>query len=306
MKRNRRRAASGSGVTWRVLRAVRALALLGVAGFAAFHALAFARAHPYFSVREIDVRARGTLDAKTILAWSGLATGMSVWDVDEHRAEERLLAHPRIRAALAVRELPGRVEIFVEERTPVAALFGAPVRMIASDGIVFPLEDGESHDDLPYVTGFKEVDATSGAATARLRDAVGLLADWRTHPEWPAVSEIRPDADELLVFVAGSPLAVRFPTPTDAEDFTRLGTVLDLWKGREHGLASIDLSMSGEAVLKLRPVKSVKSVKAVKIVKTVRRVDKPAAKPPAPRGVVPVVDPGRRDGSVPITRGSST
>jgi hypothetical protein len=54
------------------------------------------------------------------------------------------------------------------------------------------------------------------------------------------------------VFVVGTPLAVRFPSQPDADDFARLSSVLGLWRGREAQLASIDLSLPGEAVLKLR------------------------------------------------------
>jgi len=54
------------------------------------------------------------------------------------------------------------------------------------------------------------------------------------------------------VFVVGTPLAVRFSSQAGADDFARLTAVLGLWRGREAQLASIDLSLPGEAVLKLR------------------------------------------------------
>jgi hypothetical protein len=264
-----------------VLRAARILLLFGVVGFGTAHGVAWAKGHPYFAVREIDVEARGQLEAKTILSWSGLANGMSIWDVGERQAEARLLEHPRVRAALVERELPGLVRVHVEEREPVALLFGDPLQMVSIDGEVFPPCEGEALSGLPYISGFAGTDPASGASTSRLRDAARLVAAWRTHEQWPAISEIRPDADELVVFVAGTPLAVRFPPSAGEGDFSRLNTVLDLWKGRERGLVAVDLSLAGEAVLKVRKLKPAAPAKSsVKI----------PGKRPVPRGILSVAD----------------
>jgi hypothetical protein len=207
--------------------------------------------HPYFTLREIDVEARGTLDAKTLLAWAGIAPGASVWSVQEAEAERRLLAHPRIRQAHVERILPGHVRIRVEERRPVAVLLADRPLLLGPDGVAFPATEGEALADLPYVTGLSGSASTSPAVARRLRDAARLVELWRDRAPW-AASEIHPDGDELVVFVVGTPLAVRFSSQPDADDFARLSSVLGLWRGREAQLASIDLSLPGEAVLKLR------------------------------------------------------
>lgn len=298
MKRNRRRAARGSGALARALRAARVLPVAGAAWIAATHGIGWAKVHPYFAVREIDVEARGPLDAKTILAWSGLATGMSIWDVGERRAAARLLEHPRIRAALVERELPGRVRLHVEEREPVALLFGDPLQMVSTDGVVFPPCESETLSGLPYVSGFAGKDPVSGAVIARLREAVRLAVAWDAHEEWPRISEIRPDAGEIVVFVSGSPLAVRFSPSAGANDFARLGTVFELWKGRERGLVAVDLSMAGEAVLKVRKAQPAAPVR--------RSVRVPTSKPPTPRGIIPAADREAGGARVKGPRGSST
>ncbi len=84
-----------------------------------------------------------------------------------------------------------------------------------------------------------------------LRAVARLVALWQAHADWPAISEIRPDGEDLVVFATGSPLAVRFASEAQAEDFTRLSSVLELWHGREAQVAAIDLSLPGQAVLKL-------------------------------------------------------
>lgn len=297
MKRNRRRVAGSWHLVARAFRAARITAVGVLAVFGAWRGLAWAKAHPYFAVREIDVQGHGPLDAKTILAWSGLANGMSIWDVAPPAAEASLLSHPRIRAALVERELPGRVRVRVEEREPVALLFGEPIAMVADDGVVFPAAEGEALAALPYVSGFAGKDPASAPVAGRLRDVARLAVAWRAHAQWPAISEIRPDAEDLLVFAAGTPLAVRFAGPADANDLDRLGTVLELWRGREAGLAAIDLSTDGEAIVKLRPSKPAAAA---------RGIAKAPARPRTPaRGIVPAADRGARAPSK-TPRGSST
>ncbi|MET0150998.1 MAG: FtsQ-type POTRA domain-containing protein, partial [Candidatus Binatia bacterium] len=214
--------------------------------------VAWVEAHPYFALREIDVEAHGALDAKTLLAWAGLALGASAWSVHEADAERRLLAHSRIREAHVERTLPAQVRIRVEERSPVAILLADRPLLVAQDGEVFPPVEGEALDGLPYITGLAGKPPTSATIAKRLRIAAGLAELWRQHAPWAAISEIRPDGDDLVAFVSGMPLAVRFSSQACADDFARLSAVLGLWRGREAQLAAIDLSLPGEAVLKLR------------------------------------------------------
>lgn len=256
MRKNRRRSARPwVAVAGGVIRTVSGLVAIAGLVLGTHHVLGWIEAHPYFAVREIDVQAPGRVDADTIVGWAGLAPGMSVWSVSERRAEERLLTHPRILAASVERRLPGLVMIRVEERRPLAVLLGPQLLLVAADGTVFPPRDGEAIDKFPYVTGPVGKEALSGAATERLRQAAHVVTLWQAYERLPLISEVRPEADELLVFLVGTPLAVRFGHQASAEDLERLGTLLDLWRGREAQLASIDLSLPGEAVVRLRGAK---------------------------------------------------
>jgi cell division septal protein FtsQ len=253
VRKNRRHGARlGIAVLRGTARGLLALVALGAAVVAAERALAWAKAHPYFALREIDVAAGGRVDPKTLVAWAGIAPGMSIWSVDAAEAEGRLLAHPRIREASLERTLPNQVRVHVEERRPVAILLANRPLLVAGDGAVFPALDGEAVDGLPYVTGVSAMERASSGGGKRLHDAARLLALWQAHAEWPVISEIRLDGEEFVVFAAGTPLAVRFATEAKAEDFARLSAVLELWRGRESQVAAIDLSLPGQAVLKLQ------------------------------------------------------
>ena len=80
MKRNRRR--SGRTVLAGLAMAARWITMLaGIAAAVASVVWVVDRieSHPYFTLREISVEARGALDAKTLLAWAGIAPGASVY-----------------------------------------------------------------------------------------------------------------------------------------------------------------------------------------------------------------------------------
>ncbi|MGH7857216.1 MAG: hypothetical protein ACREQY_07760, partial [Candidatus Binatia bacterium] len=83
--------------------------------------------------------------------------------------------------------------------------------------------------------------------------AAKILRLWQRHPDWPAVSEVKPQADgEYLVYPEQSPMAIRFGSEIGEEPFGRLSAVLDLWRGREMQVAAVDLTVPGQAVLRLR------------------------------------------------------
>jgi cell division protein FtsQ len=253
VKKNRRRRTRSVLLA---LRRVARLSFLGVVvsagGLGAARGVQWVQAHPYFSIREIDVHTNGRVDAQTLVSWAGLAPGMSMWSAGEAAAEVRLLAHPRIASASVERRFPGQVLVRVEERTPVAILFADRQLLVARDGVVFPPIPAEALGDLPYITGLAGEDPSATPVAARLREAARLAVAWRERGQWPPISEIRPGDDELVVFVAGTPLAVRFANEARNEDFARLDAVLDLWKGREIQVAAIDLTAPGEAVLTMR------------------------------------------------------
>lgn len=260
MKRNRRRGARYRAVLLRgAARGLVTAVVLAAGAFAARRAAAWIESHPYFALRKIDVEAHGRLDAKTIVAWAGLTSGMSVWNVRARAGAERLLAHPRIREAAVERRLPDEVRIRVEERRPVVILLASEPLLVAGDGTVFPPLADEPVGGLPYVSGFSGKNVSEPDVGERLRDAVRLAGLWQERGRWPALSEIRPDGEDFLVFASGTPLAVRFPRAAREEDFARLSAVLDLWRGREAEVAAIDLSLPGQAVLKLRRARRLSS-----------------------------------------------
>jgi hypothetical protein len=231
-----------------------ALAVAGIQGAIALSG--WVASHAYFAVSAIEIRGARAASPETIVAWAGIERGASLWRVDADRATERLRHVSRLRGASVERIFPNRVAIAVEEREPVALVLtrAGSVFVDAEAHLFRPLED-ESIEGFPYVTGLPPLeDERAGLASLeRLRRAVRVVELWGHRAHWPSLSEIRPEeTGEIVAFPEQNPMAIRFAGDVDADQFSRLGTVLALWRGREAQVAGVDLTMPGQAVLRLR------------------------------------------------------
>lgn len=258
----RRRAVTALGSLRRIAAAAGVAALFAGAGVALLRFEDWAVEHPYFAVRRIAVDAHGKLPAGQVVEWAGLRPGMSIWKVDPAAVTAALRSHPRIRGAAVERLLPSEVRVWVEEREPVAVLLAREPAFVDRDGAIFPPLAGEALEGLPYVTGIRDQELRERPYRVReqLRAAAAAIHLWDAHPDWPAISELRPQGDDLLVLPVRTPLVVRLGGEAREDAFARLAAILDLWQGRESQLAAIDVSLPGQAIVRLRGSKKVPTV----------------------------------------------
>lgn len=257
MRRNRRR---GSHPLLRTLRAAARVTgtclALGAAALAVHGVSRWVITHPYFALAAIEVRGERAASASAIALWAGIEPGASLWQLDPLVAEERLRANARFRTARVERFFPDRIAIAVEEREPIAIVLSkSGPFFVDSEAQLFPPLDGEPLEGYPYVTGLPTDGEGAPAVWSvdRLRRALAVVDQWNRRGGWPALSEIRPEeSGEIVVFPEQNPMAIRFSSDIDAEQFARLETVLTLWRGREAQVAGVDLTVPGQAVLRLR------------------------------------------------------
>lgn len=84
--------------------------------------LRYCREHRYFSVRAVEVRGLGRLEAARVRKWLGMAEGSSIWSASPGTLEARLEGLPAIARARVQRILPDRIVVTVREREPRAVL----------------------------------------------------------------------------------------------------------------------------------------------------------------------------------------
>jgi cell division protein FtsQ len=223
---------------------------------AAQSARAFIVENPYFAVREIQVRGGEKVGGSEIVAMAGLRQGMNMWKIEPTTIEKKLAKHPWVRRALVHREFPRRVIIDVEERTPKAIVALGKLYYVDSDGVIFKeVGTGESVN-FPLLTGFRaeQRSGSNAASRRRIQDAVrlGELMAKDSH----TLSEIHFDApDRLVVYTTAYPIAFQMGWGDWDNKLKRLDHVLNLWKGNEDRLASLDVSFRDQVVARLRQVR---------------------------------------------------
>jgi hypothetical protein len=216
--------------------------------------------HAYFAVREVLVRDARHLAADRVREAAGIVPGMSVWDVDVAAAEQRLRAHPWIRAARVRRDLPHRVVITVREHRPVAILAVTRPRpalfFVATHGRIFAAVDEADAHDLPFVTGLEADDLATGSAIGprALRRALALMrAAERAPSGLAAVSEVHVDRGRGLTLMPVRPaVPIELGWGGWEAKLARVPPVLKRWAGRESEIAGITLVFGDDVIVRTR------------------------------------------------------
>lgn len=208
--------------------------------------------HPYFSVREIQVRGAHRLGGSEVVAMAGLTHGMNIWNVDLSAIESRVAKHPWVRRVVLRRELPHRIVIEVEERKPMAIMLLGKLYYVDSEGFVFKeVAEGESMDFV-VLTGLSRRDFLEEGSRARRRIREALRLAELAGERLP-LSEVRfSSARGLILYPVDRPVAVVIGWDDWEAKIRRLERLLELWSGREERLAELDLSFHDLAVAKLR------------------------------------------------------
>ncbi len=135
---------------WMILFALMGLFVVGIQN--AYPALTQS---DLFSLERISVEGNWLLTRKEVVKQSGLETGGNLFEADLSTATEGLTSHPMIRNALLMRRPPVGLEIWIEERRPLA-LISTPGGLLGIDegATTFPLPQVPL--DLPTVTGIAE------------------------------------------------------------------------------------------------------------------------------------------------------
>ena len=209
--------------------------------------------NPYFSVQEIKVKGDGKVGGSEIVAMAGMSHGMNIWKIDPALIERRVAKHPWVKRVLARRELPRRVVIEVEEREAKGIVVLGKLYYVDTDGFVFKeVEEGENAN-FPLLTGLQQADLASQAHATRqkIREAL-KVGDLMTGGPL-ALSEIHfSPQGGVILYPMAYPVALQMGWGDWQGKLQRLERVLEMWKGKETRLASLDLSFRDQVVARLR------------------------------------------------------
>ena len=175
--------------------------VLGILGYTTVRALALVTESPALRISRVVVQGQRHLGAADVRARVRMLEGANIVRADLVAARRRLLGSPWIADATLRRQLPGTIEITIEERQPVAlARFArGGLQLIAEDGMV--LGSAQGAFDLPIADGLTPV---AGRSLSGPGTGVGIPA--QVDPERAGligrlVESLRPE-DGLLALVS--------------------------------------------------------------------------------------------------------
>jgi cell division protein FtsQ len=241
--------------------AVKVAAVLGIALYGGWRGTALVLGAPVLQVSRISVRGNERLSVGEVLALVDGLRGRNILTVslDEWRA--RLLASPWVEDAALRRMLPGRIEILIHERRPMAiGRINSALYLVDANGIVID-EYGPNYAefDLPIIDGLasRMPQRTSAIDESRARLAARLIEALAVRPDLAQmVSQIDvTDAHDAVVLMKDDTAMVRL----GEDDFLqRIQSYLDLSPAlRERVAAGIDyVDMRFDERLYVRPAEA--------------------------------------------------
>ncbi|HXV82328.1 MAG TPA: FtsQ-type POTRA domain-containing protein [Candidatus Binatia bacterium] len=208
---------------------------------------------PYFAVREIQVRGGEKFGGHEIVTLAGLKQGMNIWRIEPATIEEKVAKHPWVRRVLVRREFPRRVVVEIEERTPKAIVAMGKLYYVDSDGVAFKEVGAGESVQFPLLTGLRpdELGSRDLAVRRKIQDAVRLgdLMAKNAH----TISEVHFEAaDRVILYTTAYPLALHMGWGDWENKVQRLERVLNLWKGHEERLITLDASFGDQVVARVR------------------------------------------------------
>jgi cell division protein FtsQ len=217
--------------------------------------------HPYFALRELVVQRRGHVTEDMIRRATGLAAGMSIWDVDAQQIQARVEQLPWVRTARVRRELPDRVVIRVREYRPLAIVRVEDAQRslyyVAADGRIFAPVDGSDGRDLPYVSGLSQADLEhgNGRGAEAVREALDALAAAGDVKVFGGVSEVHVDpAKGVTIMPARPAVPIYLGHGEYAAKLARAAEVLPRWADREAEVQSVRCEFEDQVIVRLRHV----------------------------------------------------
>lgn len=240
--RLRRRMIDALGESLGALGLLAAATVLGVLFIYAYSTIL---STPYFSIREISVRGVKELTEKDVLAEAKIRMRSNILSVNTDAVAKRISANPWIKSVYVGRELPDRLVLEVQERTPIALVKQAgALYLMDVDGFVFKKLSTADEVDLAILSG---VDVRAKSPSMLVGEALKLLERLSTenhHTFLGEVSEIHVDEVFGLSILTDKGLHLKLGRENFAGKLNQLHVVLaDLEKrGLKNGHLFVDLA----------------------------------------------------------------
>ena len=206
-------------------------------------------------VERIIVDGARHLQAKEIVALSGIQPQSLIVRIDQHEIEHKILQHPLIKSVKVESQLPDAMRITVVEREPFAVVSGKPLLYVDSEGVLLPRLPAMQFD-LPLISGVPGIDTVKLGQLVPKPEivlAISVLKQSQAVGWYHAISEIKVGNDgQIMLFAMDSGVPIFIGKDDVANKLQRLQS---FWKnyvkdGTASQLKYLDLRFEGQVVVK--------------------------------------------------------
>lgn len=128
-----------------------------------------------FRLEDIEINGNEILSRREVLELCGLKDqDEGLLSIKPAKVVRRLRKSFYVKNAAAVRSLPAKLRIVIEERRPVAFIYGRGLNLIDDEGVLMPVPHSHKTWNLPFISGVEEALGSLGHKTVSVQALKGL------------------------------------------------------------------------------------------------------------------------------------
>ena len=209
------------------------------------YAYNFLISRPYFEIKEISVRGLKELTEKDVLASAEIRPAQNLLAINTDAVMRRVAANQWVKNVYIGRELPNKLVVEVQERSPLVLVKQASdYYLMDGEGFVFKKLGKSDEVDLPILTGIKAEDKTKSPLFLSTLNLLKTISVSSQYAYLGTISEIHIDEVFGLSLISDTGLYLKLGMGGFESKLKKLTLVLaDLeQRGMKKGYLCIDLS----------------------------------------------------------------
>jgi cell division protein FtsQ len=209
------------------------------------YAYSFLISRPYFEIKEISVRGLKELTEKDVLASAEIKPAQSLLAINTDAVIRRVAANQWIKNVYIGRELPNKLVLEVQERSPLVLVKqSSDFYLMDGEGFVFKKLGKTDEVDLPVLTGYNAQDKTKSPLFLSTLNLLKTVSNSSQYAYLGTISEIHIDDVFGLSLISGTGFYLKLGMCGFESKLKKLTLVLsDLeQRGMKNGYLCIDLS----------------------------------------------------------------
>lgn len=234
-----------NNISGEIFAAIGLLLFSSVMTFVFIYAYSFLISRPYFEIKEISVRGLKELTEKDVLASAEIKPAQSLLAINTDAVIRRVAANQWIKNVYIGRELPNKLILEVQERSPLVLVKqSSDFYLMDGEGFVFKKLGKTDEVDLPVLTGFNAQDKTKSPLFLSTLNLLKTVSNSSQYAYLGTISEIHIDDVFGLSLISDKGLYLKLGMSSFESKLKKLTLVLaDLeQRGMKNGYLCIDLS----------------------------------------------------------------